>query len=109
MPASSSPGSEPATTRRGTVMSTRWKTLGISLTTAALLAAGCMSSKGTSGAAPPSGSDTSSSSTGSSAPAAAAPDSSPAATLRATLTGLLNDHVWLAGNALDTAVHAGGD
>ena len=34
---------------------------------------------------------------------------SPAAELRGTLTGLLNDHVWLAGNALHTAVRKGGD
>jgi hypothetical protein len=34
---------------------------------------------------------------------------SAAAGLRATLTGLLDDHVWLAGNALQTAVLKGGD
>ncbi|MEP6463054.1 MAG: hypothetical protein ABJC62_06460 [Frankiaceae bacterium] len=33
----------------------------------------------------------------------------PASTLRATLTQQLNDHVWLAGNALDTAVMKGGN
>ena len=32
-----------------------------------------------------------------------------ASTIRATLTGQLNDHVWLAGNALQTAVRQGGD
>ncbi len=32
-----------------------------------------------------------------------------ASTTRATLTGQLNDHVWLAGNALQTAVRQGGD
>ncbi|HVF04823.1 MAG TPA: hypothetical protein VNA20_08290 [Frankiaceae bacterium] len=35
--------------------------------------------------------------------------SSKAAELRGGLTGLLNDHVWLAGNALHTAVRKGGD
>ena len=34
---------------------------------------------------------------------------SDAATLRANLTGLLHDHVWLAGNALQTAVMKKGD
>jgi hypothetical protein len=38
-----------------------------------------------------------------------APDASAAAGLRATLTALLSDHVWLAGNALQTAVLKGGD
>jgi hypothetical protein len=38
-----------------------------------------------------------------------APDASEAAALRATLTSLLSDHVWLAGNALDTAVQNKGD
>jgi len=38
-----------------------------------------------------------------------APDASEAAALRATLTSLLSDHVWLAGNALDTAVQRKGD
>jgi hypothetical protein len=32
-----------------------------------------------------------------------------ASTLRAALTGLLDDHVWLAGNALQTAVRKGGN
>jgi hypothetical protein len=40
---------------------------------------------------------------------ATAPDATEAAALRATLTSLLSDHVWLAGNALDTAVSKGGD
>jgi hypothetical protein len=44
----------------------------------------------------------------SSAPAGA-PDATPAAALRSGLTGLLEDHVWLAGNALDTAVRKGGN
>ena len=35
--------------------------------------------------------------------------SSKASELRGALTGLLNDHVWLAGNALHTAVRKGGD
>lgn len=38
-----------------------------------------------------------------------APDTTAAAALRATLTSLLSDHVWLAGNALDTAVQHKGD
>jgi hypothetical protein len=37
------------------------------------------------------------------------PDTTQAAELRAALTSLLNDHVWLAGNALDTAVKKKGD
>src|SRR4030095_1257837 len=41
--------------------------------------------------------------------AAVAPDATDAAALRATLTSLLSDHVWLAGNALDTAVQHKGD
>jgi hypothetical protein len=41
--------------------------------------------------------------------AAVAPDATAAAALRATLTSLLSDHVWLAGNALDTAVRQQGD
>jgi len=41
--------------------------------------------------------------------AAATPDASTAATVRATLTAQLVDHVWLAGNALDTAVLKGGN
>jgi hypothetical protein len=40
---------------------------------------------------------------------AVAPDATEAAELRATLTSLLSDHVWLAGNALDTAVQQKGD
>jgi len=43
------------------------------------------------------------------APAGAAATATPAAALRATLTSLLDDHVWLAGNALDTAVRKGGN
>jgi len=38
-----------------------------------------------------------------------APDATEAAALRATLTSLLSDHVWLAGNALDIAVQKKGD
>ena len=41
--------------------------------------------------------------------AAATPDASTAATIRALLTAQLVDHVWLAGNALDTAVLKGGN
>jgi hypothetical protein len=81
-------------------MNTRAKTITISVTTAALLAAGCTSST-TSG--------TSAAPHGNSATSAPAPDASPAANLRATLTALLSDHVWLAGNALQTAVLNGGN
>jgi hypothetical protein len=81
-------------------MNTRAKTITISVTTAALLAAGCTSST-TSG--------TSAAPHGNSATSATAPGASPAANLRATLTALLSDHVWLAGNALQTAVLNGGD
>jgi hypothetical protein len=81
-------------------MNTRAKTITISVTTAALLAAGCTSSTT---------SDTSAAPRGNSATSASAPGASPAANLRATLTALLSDHVWLAGNALQTAVLNGGD
>ena len=37
------------------------------------------------------------------------PSATAAAELRSTLTGQLHNHVWLAGNALQTAVLAGGD
>ena len=49
-------------------------------------------------------SNMSSQSMGSSDSATMDPSASDAATLRADLTGLLHDHVWLAGNALQTAV-----
>ena len=45
----------------------------------------------------------------SSAPTAADATATDAAALRATLTSLLQDHVWLAGNALQTAVLKGGN
>lgn len=41
--------------------------------------------------------------------AAVSPEASTAATVRAVLTAQLVDHVWLAGNALDTAVLKGGN
>jgi hypothetical protein len=73
-----------------------------------VIAAGCSKSNS---------SDTSSSATtGSSshsmttaAAAAGAPDATAAAGLRSALTGLLEDHVWLAGNALNTAISKGGN
>lgn len=43
------------------------------------------------------------------APTAVTPDASTAAAIRALLTAQLVDHVWLAGNALDTAVRKGGN
>src|SRR4051794_24565686 len=88
-------------------MNYKIKTITISVTAAALLTAGCSSSKSSSSTG------ATKSSSASSAPAtsaaAAAPDESAAAGLRATLTALLSDHVWLAGNALDTAVLKGGN
>ncbi|MGN6608571.1 MAG: hypothetical protein ACTHMS_16370 [Jatrophihabitans sp.] len=65
--------------------------VGVTLTAASLIATGCSSSGGGSNASGGSGT------------------TSQAAQLRADLTGLLNDHVWLAGNALDTALHHGGN
>jgi hypothetical protein len=44
-----------------------------------------------------------------SAATTSAPDASAASGLRSTLTALLSDHVWLAGNALQTAVLKGGN
>ena len=67
------------------------------------VAAGCSSSKSSTNSAstsPPASAT---------ATATGSPDTAPAATLRAALTALLNDHVWLAGNALDTAIRAKGN
>jgi len=69
----------------------------------AVVAAGCSSSKNNSSAPP------ASSTAPSSTAASGSPDMAPAATLRAALTAMLNDHVWLAGNALDTAIRAKGN
>jgi hypothetical protein len=82
------------------------KGLAAAALTTTLLAAGCTSSGNSTGdpASPPSASTGSTSGSGSTAP-----DQTAAAGLRATLTALLSDHVWLAGNALQTAVAKGGD
>src|SRR5687767_3536149 len=78
-----------------------------------VLAAGCSSGNGTPAVMPShdmsSASTPSAASTHSPSATVAAPDTSEAAALRATLTSLLSDHVWLAGNALDTAVRKQGD
>jgi hypothetical protein len=92
-------------------MNARVKTITISVTAAALLAAGCTSSKTSSSSQSSTGTSSSASaaaSSGAAAPAGA-PDATAAAGLRATLTALLSDHVWLAGNALNTAVLKGGN
>jgi len=94
-------------------MTNRFTTIAVSVTAAALLAAGCTSSKTAGGATNAAGGTAAASSAmpsmSTSGSSAAAPDASPAAALRSTLTALLNDHVWLAGNALDTAVLKGGN
>jgi len=91
-------------------MNSRLKTITISVTAAALLAAGCTSSKTASGGSTPSGESSSSMSMSNSpSGSTAAPDASAASGLRSTLTALLSDHVWLAGNALQTAVLKGGN
>ena len=89
-------------------MNARLRTITISVAAAAMLAAGCTSSKTSSTAG---STDSSSMSMGASATASpvAAPDASAASDLRAALTGLLSDHVWLAGDALQTAVLKGGN
>lgn len=90
-------------------------TIGVATAAAALLAAGCSSStKSAEPAAPPAGASSSMSMSMPESSAAvnggaSAPDATPAAELRSTLTALLEDHVWLAGNALDTAVQMGGN
>jgi hypothetical protein len=92
-------------------MNYKVKTITITVTAAAMLTAGCSSSsKGSSSSSSAAGAaKTSSASAPSSMAAASAPDESAAAGLRATLTALLSDHVWLAGNALGTAVLKGGN
>lgn len=95
-------------------MNPRFVTATVSLAALAVLATSCSSSTKTAGSAPAPASSghsmpmTPSGSTAQGAPATA-PDASQAATLRSTLTSQLSDHVWLAGNALDSAVHKGGN
>jgi hypothetical protein len=75
----------------------------------ALLATACGGTESADPATTPSSAESSSDSMSSTDAAAGDPSASDAAVLRANLTGLLHDHVWLAGNALQTAVRAGGD
>jgi hypothetical protein len=88
-------------------MNKHGKLLVATAVTAGLLTAGCTSSGNNGTSTPAAGGMTSSmpASTG----AAAAPDANAAAELRSALTALLSDHVWLAGNALQTAVEKGGN
>ena len=94
-------------------MSKRLTRFSISAAAVLVLAAGC--SSGTSSPTGMPGHDMSPSSspsvssTPSASTSAVAPATTEAAALRATLTSLLSDHVWLAGNALDTAVRKQGD
>jgi hypothetical protein len=90
----------------------------ISAAAVLVIAAGCSSGTGSPASAPvpemapssiPSAPMTHSSPSHSATTSAVAPDSTEAAALRAMLTSLLSDHVWLAGNALDTAVRNKGD
>jgi hypothetical protein len=86
----------------------------ISAAAVLVLAAGCSSAGGPAGVPAMAPSEIPSavsthSPTHSPTTSAVAPDATEAAALRATLTSLLSDHVWLAGNALDTAVRQGGD
>ena len=88
-------------------MNTQGKLFLTATLTAGLLTAGCTSSGNPASSTAPAGGMTSS--TPASTGAASSPDASPAADLRSTLTALLSDHVWLAGNALQTAVEKGGN
>jgi uncharacterized protein YmfQ (DUF2313 family) len=103
-------------------MNKRLVRFSISAAAVLVLAAGCSSGTGAPAGVPSnasspsasssmehSSSSTHSSSTHSPTTTAMAPDTTQAAELRAALTSLLNDHVWLAGNALDTAVKKKGD
>ncbi|HEX3337297.1 MAG TPA: hypothetical protein VHS54_12615 [Jatrophihabitans sp.] len=93
-------------------MNTKIKTITVSVAAAAILTAGCTSSETSGSPSSPAGGAATSAMTGNAAtPAtpATAPDATAAADLRATLTALLSDHVWLAGNALNTAVLKGGN
>ena len=97
-------------------MNSRFTRLSISAAAVLVLAAGCSSSGSPAGVpgpemSPSSGPSVAMTHSPSHSPttASAAPDATEAAALRATLTSLLSDHVWLAGNALDTAVKKKGD
>ena len=98
-------------------MKKHWARFSISAAAVLVLAAGCSSGTGSQAGMPaPQVAPSSAASapmthspTHSPTAAAVAPDATEAAALRATLTSLLSDHVWLAGNALDTAVRNKGD
>ncbi|HJV13268.1 MAG TPA: hypothetical protein VJ625_05185, partial [Propionibacteriaceae bacterium] len=97
-------------------MNKRLTRFSISAAAVLVLAAGCSSSGSPAGVAGPEMAPSSVPSVSmthspshSPTTAAVAPDATEAAALRATLTSLLSDHVWLAGNALDTAVRQQGD
>jgi hypothetical protein len=97
-------------------MNKRFARLSISAAAVLVLAAGCSSSGSPAGVpapemAPSSVPSVSMAHLPSHSPttSSTAPDATEAAALRATLTSLLSDHVWLAGNALDTAVSKKGD
>jgi hypothetical protein len=97
-------------------MNKRWTRFSISTAAVLVLAAGCSSSGSPAGAPAPEISPSSVPSVSmahspshSPTMSSTAADATAAAELRATLTSLLSDHVWLAGNALDTAVHKKGD
>ena len=97
-------------------MNKRWARFSISAAAVLVLAAGCSSGTGSPAGVGPEMAPSSVPSapmthSPSHAPttSAVAPDATEAAALRATLTSLLSDHVWLAGNALDTAVQHKGD
>ena len=90
-------------------MNYKTKSLAAAALTVTLLAAGCTSSGNDTDSASTAPTSHSMNSAGSGNDTGTAPDETAAAGLRATLTALLSDHVWLAGNALNTAVQAGGD
>ena len=98
-------------------MNKRWARFSISAAAVLVLASGCSSATGSPAGMPaPQMAPSSAASapmthspTHSPTTTAVAPDATDAAALRATLTSLLSDHVWLAGNALDTAVQHKGD
>jgi hypothetical protein len=98
------------------IMNKRLARFSISAAAVLVLAAGCSSNGGPAGVPGPEMSPSSVPSVSmthspshSPTTSAVAPDATEAAALRATLTSLLSDHVWLAGNALDTAVRNKGD
>ena len=99
-------------------MNKRLVRFSISAAAVLVLAAGCSSGTGAPAGVPSNASspsisspmDHSASGTHAATPVSdPSPDTTQAAELRAALTSLLNDHVWLAGNALDTAVKKKGD